>query len=603
MGEVRSSDKHRDPATEMPSRASTSSTERPQLAHQASSTHSISQASLSTAPPSPSHKAPAHKPHIAHTAGRGHLPHARNPSYGKNLNKLGKLAETRRPKSQTPSTSPSNHQPKRNGSNVSLPRVGSKASVKRNSSNLSLLRNGSTVQLGKQARPTTPLRRSRPQNDTIDHNVKKNSASFTVGSANEGDEEWTEASNSQSPVMARQSSVTTRLQTTKEPSSDSDTPGAQLKLPVSPPKSPQLPRSPRSTSTSSSDQPAAENSQRRVQHTPNHSSRPLDHDAITSRLLKRQTSSGIPPTISSISAIGTPGTHTPPNIRNQGFTSNEPSMPENGVSRFLNGTGGSSSSPTAGLIAHVHTALDAQQSKITSRTRSPSPEAPLDAVRRAKSAGNLNSAPTLDRASANSPPSYTVPPQPKPLGGNTQAKLDLWRSRTNVEPSSGPPVPLTSGFPAVNVGMSAMQDRRSRLWESAEGEMGHLRRFRNPVLEGVGRALKKGKKGLEKGKDNDHERGTRNVDSGGPVTGTSAEQRGRGKNPERGKARESRPGSRVDERRRGVRFHMTERIDDDDDDDDADAWNDQGNSSKMDAVQAMLRRMWEGPVDEAEADC
>ena len=592
MVEVRSSDEGLNQNTEVSSRDPLSPTERPQAANRTSSTYSASQASPSAALPSPSSRAPAHKPHRTHTW--GHLPHARNPSYGKNLNKLGKLTETRKPKSQTPSTSPSNYPPKRNSSNVSLPRVGSKASVKRNSSNLSLLRNGSTVQLGKQARPSTPLRRSQPQKCNIDNDVTKNTASFTVGSANGADEEWAEASNSQSPTMVRQSSSTKRLQDPGESLSDSDTPSAQVKLPVSPPKSPELPESPGSPSTSSSYLPSGKKSKQQAQYNSNRPSRPLDHDAITSRLLKRQTSCGIPPTVSSISAIGTPGTHTPPIFQTQGSTHNEPSMPENGVSRFLNGTGGSSGSPNPGLAAHVQTALNAQQSKKTSRTRSLSPEASLDAVRRAKSSGNLKSAPTLDSPSGNSPPSYTILPQPKRPGGNTQAKLDLWRSRTNVEPSPGPLVPLTSGFPTVNVGISTMQDKRSRLWEGAEGEMGHLRRFRNPVLEGVKRALKGGEKGRDKGKDNDSERGKRSIELERAPIGPNVEQRTRGKNPERAQAR---PGSVIEERGKGVRFHIVERIEDD-----ADAGDEERDASEMDALQAMLRRMWEGPGAEVVLD-
>ncbi|MCJ1241470.1 hypothetical protein MMC14_009475 [Varicellaria rhodocarpa] len=590
MGEMLSPDKELESSTEMSRQDSMSSTERPQLVNRPSSIHSISQVSPSATVPSPSHRASAFKSHRAHTAGRGHLQHARNTSYGKNMNKLGKLTETKKPKSQTPSTSPSNHPPKRDSSNVSLPRVGSKASVKRNSSNLSLLRNASTVQIGKQTRPVTPLRRSQPQNGNFDHEAATKSASFTVGSANGADEEWTEASNSQSPTMARQSSITKGLQESKELLSDSETPSAQIKLPVSPPKSPGSRKSSRPPSASSSEQQLETSPQEEIQYTPNRLPRPLDHDAITSRLLNRKTSYNVPPTVSSISAVGTPGIHTPPILQNQGFSNHEPSMPENGVSRFLNGAGGSSGSSNPGLVAHVQTALNAQHPTRPSRTRSPSPEASLDAVRRAKSAGNLNSAPALDSPSGNSPPSYTILPQPKRPGGNTQAKLDLWRSRTHAEPSAGSPVPLTSGFPTINIGMSVIQDKRSRLWEGAEGEMGHLRRFRNPVLEGVGRALKKGKKGRDKGKDKDNETARKNVDSAGVVTGTSAEQRFRGKNLERIKRSESRPGSVADERVKGVRFDVTER-----DEDDVDAGDDGGDSSEIDTLQALLRRMWEAP--------
>lgn len=41
--------------------------------------------------------------------------------------------------------------------------------------------------------------------------------------------------------------------------------------------------------------------------------------------------------------------------------------------------------------------------------------------------------------------------------------------------------------------MLGTEDRRVKLWEIAEGQIGYLRRFRNPVLEGVGRTLKTSK--------------------------------------------------------------------------------------------------------------
>ena len=111
--------------------------------------------------------------------------------------------------------------------------------------------------------------------------------------------------------------------------------------------------------------------------------------------------------------------------------------------------------------------------------------------------------------------------------------------------------------------MLGTEDRRKRLWERAEGEMGYLRLFRNPVLEGVGRAIRR-----ERGKGPKKPRS---------VDGESQKERGRGK--------ESRPPSVAE--RRSVRFEIG-----------ADGTGD-GDDGKEDVgegeeVEQLLKRMWVG---------
>ena len=81
-----------------------------------------------------------------------------------------------------------------------------------------------------------------------------------------------------------------------------------------------------------------------------------------------------------------------------------------------------------------------------------------------------------------------------------------------------------------------MVEKRARLSEVAEGEMGHLRRFRNPVLEGVGRILKQAKKNTRAARS---ERGV------GKGAGSVVESR-----PGSTDGRKSRPGSRDGRRSR-----------------------------------------------------
>ncbi|MCJ1395653.1 hypothetical protein MMC18_008858 [Xylographa bjoerkii] len=537
-----------------------------------SSAQSLSRGSPSGGLSSTSHKAPAHKLHRAHTSTLGRLPHTRNPSYGKNLNKLTKLNATyggdedggvrnqSRQKLHTPSTSPSTKDIRRNGSNVSLPRVTSRTSVKRNSSNVSLKRNGSSAtQLGKTGRPTTPLRNSHTKSKPK-HNTPANSTrDFSVGSDEDQDEDWTEESNSQSPSTTRQSSEGARTRPGSPPH-DQLINQRQAALPDSPPESP-------ATISSSEAPPETPRNQQAAPYTNHLSAHPPDADAVTSRLLRHHASHKLQPQLSSISATGTPGTHTPPIYPSNETPSTDPSMPADGVSRFLNHNIASGSS--GGSIAHLHSALSALQSPApthNTRTRSPSPSAKpsiiaADPVRRAKSTGNLNSASTAPNTiepAKRAPPSYSIDPRStRRAGGNTAAKQELWRTQVNIEsPAShtGPGLAIrgASGLQ----GMLGTEERRIRLWERAEGEMGYLRRFRNPVLEGVGRVVGgKGKGRRRKADDGERDK-----------------ERGRAKD-----GREGRPASQKGERR-SVRFEV----------------GGDGAGGEEDVVEGILRRLWEG---------
>ena len=104
-------------------------------------------------------------------------------------------------------------------------------------------------------------------------------------------------------------------------------------------------------------------------------------------------------------------------------------------------------------------------------------------------------------------------------------------------------------------GMLGSEERRIRLWERAEGELGYLRRFRNPVLEGLGRVVGKGKVRRKKADDTERDK-----------------ERGRTKDE-----RESRPASQKGERR-SVRF-------------DTGAGEAAGGEE---GVEGILKRLWDG---------
>ena len=446
--------------------------------------------------------------------------------------------------------------------------------MKRNSSNVSLKRNGSSgTQLAKQGRQTAALRNIHAQGKGAHRPTSHDVAKFSMGSE-EQDDDWTEESNPQSPTTTKHSSnghVGASAHETPPPD-EPPIAHAQANLPDSPPESP---------ATSSSIEPDHEPHDNHTDpyssrhlYSSQHPSRPPDADAVTSRLLSRHASHRLSPQLSSLSVTRTSGMQTPPVYGLQESLANDPSLPENGVSRFLNPTGYSSGgSANTSTIDQLHTASNAlQNTPFTYRNRSPSPNRmssdPIDTVRRAKSAGNLDisSASTLVTAPdlrRQSPPSYTIDPRKhRRPGGNTAAKLELWRTQVNIESPQGPPPPALKGPPGnFQPNMFETEDRWKKLWERAQGEMGYLRLFRNPVIEGVGRAIKGEKsKGPKK---------PRSVD------GESQKERGRGK--------ESRPPSAAE--RRSVRFEIGA-------DGTGDGYDGKEDVGEAEELEQLLKRMW-----------
>ena len=169
---------------------------------------------------------------------------------------------------------------------------------------------------------------------------------------------------------------------------------------------------------------------------------------------------------------------------------------------------------------------------------------------------------------------------------------------TTVEPPDGPPAPLRNMAP---VGYLGTEERRIRLWEGAEREMGALRRCNNPVLEATRRAKTRWKKGkgsevngvytqgrgpingfghsLHQGRDlvNSESRvstatSSKTMDS---ATGSTASRRQGGA--------DSRPVSRAE--LRSVRFEV--------------GLDDGREGDQSEAVEDLLRRIWTGGESEA----
>lgn len=499
---------------------------RPSLTERASSSHSVSRASPSADPHSASisYKGSSHRLHRPHVVGHNRVAHSRNPSYGKNLNKIIKLAAAHpaavasgigglgggaagagagagdggtaagprrhnRSKSTTPSTSPhaQAHHVERNSSHVSLPRTASKVSVRKNWSTLSLKRNGSLKRLERESDADLA-----PDGDTRlkSHKTKQSQKApppvkFSIGSDGH-DDEWTEESNSQSPETTRRSSV-----------APSEEPRARRRS-SSPPPAPSPP--PDTSHPLSSARPPPQSPPQDIPRLADRSSfhyrsRILDADAITSRLLQRHPPHMLPPRLSSISATATPtGGHSPRSFGHSHVSTlnGTPSMPHDGVSRFI--TGSSNSGGTSADNSHGTCK--------TLSTSSP-PNGSLDASKRAKSTSHITSSRPDEEVDEDDDEPRALPPRSRQhsthgvfnasQSSRTQQKLNLQRASSNMEPPQPGPAPVALSQAvngAVLPGPSGQAPEATRLakqYEQACMEYAVVRRYKNPVGDALGR--------------------------------------------------------------------------------------------------------------------
>ncbi|CAF9907631.1 MAG: hypothetical protein ALECFALPRED_003557 [Alectoria fallacina] len=552
----------------MSGRASPSPGRRPQLNERASSSVSLSKGSPNTGHLSKSHnKGSSTKLHKAHAVGHARHPHGRVPSHAKGLHKLSKLGpgdaaegagHTRhhtRSASHTPTASPTTQTFKRNSSNLSLPRVGSKVSIKKNKSEVSLGRNVSSTKLGNQSKGEKAQTKNSLRKKGDDDGPVKGQASFEIGDEDQDNEDWTEESNSQSPHATRHSSVGRKTpQLEDPPSPDEPAEPSPPNLPQSPPQSP--PTNPS----------AFVNHAKEQDHQRDRSpySRPPNADDVTHRLLNRSTHNAAPKT-SSVSATVTPNgsSGSPAFVHSQDSTfGNKESMPADGISRFLSGTGSNSGSATPDSVSHLQHNL-AHLNHDRPGSSSGSSSAVKATARKVKSAANL-SHPRLSNgeSSSASPPIPKYPNTKKPVkppkesrvspfesarGADptkgkslTQLKLDLQRMSTQRDPPSDQHPLLQTGpgfgIQNINPGSKEMEARQARQWTQARVEYANARRFNPDLLAG---SLKRpgvqsklhgrkwdGQKKLDRKKGSDGHRG-KSVKTPAGNSGDAAPARGR----------------------------------------------------------------------------
>lgn len=408
---------------------------------------------------------------------------SRNPSFGKNLNKLQKLTSTRPTEADPTSPSKPSHV-KRNSSNVHLDRVASSTALRKNHSETSLKKNRSSGQLTKLTRPPSSRnvaskaskskhRRSRTSlsNIQVPEGPANPTVRFDLGhedeaEAGEDDEEevsdgdggsWA-YTDSRSPSTTRNSTRRNSLSSqhhpdqSAAPDSDPDQPQSAEALP---PASPGILR----TSTA----PAVANS--------------AAAPHIMNRLLKRNVSF-TNPTLSSNPA--TPVMIDPHQPVSQSHnTLNDSSNPEV-VSRFLTqSTSTSNPSRESSFLPRATTTTESQPA---------SPEKSTD-----------ETAVDDDRPRRNkSTPNFGAPNgTPRAPISRTQQRLNLDREAVSNRTPTGPPRSLESRasrlsaanipFLAANAPGAGITLHIRQLNDRAAVEYRRVRLYQNPLLEALSR--------------------------------------------------------------------------------------------------------------------
>ena len=500
---------------------------RPSLSNRYSSNGSVSH-SLSEA--SPSHRS-QYKPQ-RHVVGGGHSRLGlRNTSIGKNLNKLPSkqdAAAVAAPSSRTHTRSKSSelatssspgrqsNAVKRNATFV-VPRNTSHTALKKNTSSSHLPRHGSSKNIMKQARHQAPTTK-RTRSNRSDRSQKSESTEpasspepvhptvrFDLGGEEQaaGEDEGAWESTSQSPTTTRshtrQSSVAGDSRAPSRTNSGADIAKSppQLDDPhhdvqtATPGESGKIIRKVSSLSQTNG-----------VKLSSCHPPRPLDPDAITSRLLQRSTHNA-DAQVSNASVTVTADVHDIGNASySRGSTLADGTPGRDLVSRFINGGSGSGTPQT--------TFLPIEEQLLNRKTR----KAEFDDGKRNKSAPNMATAedsrasstsptgPTATHSRQQSPePSAPTPERELPQS-RTQQKLLLQRTSSMIEPQKHIPAVLPrpgapqllgtgSGMPfgLVSGGRlgdpTALPTQIALLFQGAGKEYNVIRRFRAPVADAV----------------------------------------------------------------------------------------------------------------------
>ena len=393
-------------------------------------------------------------------------PHGRNPSYGKNLNKLNRLAsnthihhETRNhqrkrsgPVAANEAVSPKTTNIQRNTSQASLPRATSHASIKKNHSATSILRNTSEGKLKKLGlAPLTPAKQKEKENSVGGFQLGDNSSS-------EEEAEWEDSS--ASPNTTRKNSTVELAKGGQDVTitqKHQPSPGSSLKH----------------------QHKSAASLARKQSTTPNQP----PEDAPT--LLRDARSARAPPAMSSVAAFARLPSNS--NVRGNahaqtndqsGLTPATSSI-ENGVSRFVNGSMGAESTPrTPDLESDEDDDYDLPSSFLPHYH----PQAPPGSPH-----------PTTSRSSSSQ---INRRPNGSTLPSRTQQRLELQRRETMRSSAATPendPVqgPLALRARSASRGRSRGGQDTAKVakkdYDSVKAQLEVIKRYRNPMVEALHR--------------------------------------------------------------------------------------------------------------------
>ncbi|KAL2354834.1 hypothetical protein BJ546DRAFT_842678 [Cryomyces antarcticus] len=474
----------------------------------------LSQSSHVSQSPCEGHSSPHRPGLVQHKSARHVATHARMPprnTSGKNLTKLSRLTPAyakendggsglkhHRPShsgSFAPAASP---RPgtgmKRNSSTLAISRNTSHTALKKNHSSGQLTRLGSAKHIAKQhAKHDAPtIKRGLSQGNKARQRspsppVAHLGVRFDLGDEDEQDEGWTEDSASQSPMTTRdntrqntrQNSVI--LEPLRPANDDGDeevenSDSSSLHRGHSRPSNPTSSTLPRSSHSATAPQRSLSSSY--------HSSRPPDAETITTRLLQQPHNA--PPKTSTISAAASLA-------HSQGSTLTEASGGRDLVSRFISSGDGDSKDGTPRDGGYL-----------PPKTNSGKENAELDARKRNKSAPNVAYANSLSHSRCSSAQSNgtggTITGTTTPsYQFRTQQKLELQRQSSTIQPSQHIPAVLPrtpyhfTGATGVYAGAGEngkIDPRLQKQFDAADLEYKSVRRYRNPVAEGIARLAK-----------------------------------------------------------------------------------------------------------------
>ncbi|KAF2092257.1 hypothetical protein K490DRAFT_70886 [Saccharata proteae CBS 121410] len=446
------------------------------------------------------HRAQPHK-HQRHVVGHGRMG-PRNPSFGKNLNKLGAKAPP--PQANDGNVTAKHHRRSMSGNSTpvvpSSPRPALKRNqstvVQRTTSHVALRKNRSSGHLPRQVSSKNIMKALENEAEASKKGKMRRRSSpeaehptvrFDIGDEDEeGDEDnaWTEESASQSPATTRsntrQNSVILDTPKASTKASDTDASSSTEVDEVKPKvKAPAVTHNGKQQErmTYSSNQINGASSY-------HHQAQPNvpDADMITSRILQRSASNRVPPQVSDISATIRSDSNDARSLSHSASTMIDTPGNKEVVSRFIDGNGSSGTPRDSSFLPHHPTGAKKAQP----------PTNNMDASKRNKSAPNIQerdvnapaTAPAQTRAHTRSSSGTNIPADLHP--SRTQQKLWLQRASSNIEPQKPDPyqgpVPIFGFTPTGDVMNEKELQRR---FDEVVSDYKVVRRFRNPVADAV----------------------------------------------------------------------------------------------------------------------